>query len=147
MAKRTSSKKGEVTKPASQRGRGGKSAAANDEVFSEDEGGGGDGPEFDAEKFLAHVDNVGSLKSKGAAIRGQIGAAVKAAEEDYGIHRGAASLWIKLKNMNDDARTAFLSSFDNMRTALGYATQTDLFDGKNSPAERATFAGRGTSTT
>lgn len=100
------------------------------------------GAEFDPEKFLAHVDNVGALKSKGAAIRGQIGAAVKAAEEDYGIHRGAASLWIKLKNMNEEARTSFLKAFDDMRTALGYANQDDLFSGKNSPAEAATFGGR-----
>lgn len=120
----------------------GKSAAARDDSYDDDDIGGADGGvAFDAEKFLAHVDNVGALKSKGAAIRGQIGAAVKAAEEDYGIHRGASALWIKLKNMNDEQRIAFLKAFDDMRTALGFATQTELF-APGSPAEAATFAGR-----
>lgn len=135
MARKLNDKpKSELKKP---------STRANKSAPDADDGGGEEsGAEFDADKFLEHVDNVGSLKSKGAAIRGQIGAAVKAAEEDYGIHRGAASLWIKLKNMNDEARVAFLKAFDDMRTALGYATQEDLFSGKNSPADRATFAGR-----
>lgn len=115
--------------------------AARVDSYDDDEFGADGGAAFDADKFLAHVENVGALKSKGAAIRGQIGAAVKAAEEDYGIHRGAAAWCIKLKNMNDEQRVAFLKAFDDMRTALGYATQTELF-ASGSPAEAATFAGR-----
>lgn len=127
------------TKKTSSRG------AAPERDGDEDIGDEADGVTFNPEKFLEHVDNVGALKSKGATIRGQIGAAVKSAEEDYGIHRGAASLMIKLKNMQEEQRVAFLKSFDDMRTALGWAAQGDLFTGANSPAEAATFAGRGNS--
>lgn len=136
MAKRMDAPKTKLTKP---RGRQ-KDGQETTREFEEQEN--AEEVEFNAEKFLEHVDNVGALKSKGAAIRGQIGAAVKNAEEDYGVHRGAASLCIKLKNMNDEARGSFLKAFDDMRTALGWANQTDLFTGANSPAESATFAGR-----
>lgn len=120
----------------------GKSAAARDDSYDDDDVAGADGgATFDAEKFLAHVDNVRGLKSKAASIRGDIGAAVKNAEEDYGIHRGASALWIKLEGMADEQRDAFLKAFDDMRIALGRAHQTDLFAG-GSPAEAATFAGR-----
>lgn len=102
----------------------------------------GDGVEFNAEKFVAHVKEMAALKAKSAEVRGKIGAAAKNAEEDHGIHRGASALWIKLDRMEEEARDAFLKAFDDMRTALGYATQADLF----TPAEQATFAGRGAST-
>jgi hypothetical protein len=130
MAKRMASK------PKKQQGDGADPHGPDGDGFEEN------GVEFNAEKFLEHVDNVRALKHKGAEIRGKIGAAVKNAEEDYGIHRGAASLWIKLKGMEDEARVAFLKAFDDMRTALGYASQGELFDGANSPADKATFAGR-----
>lgn len=136
MAKRMNARK-EVTKPRSRRG------AASDEPDYADINRSDDdddaGVQFDPDKFVTHVKNVRELKSKGAEIRGKIGAAVKNAEEDYGIHRGAASLWIKLDGMTEEARDAFLKAFDDMRTALGYATQTELFD---KPAEAATFGGR-----
>lgn len=122
----------EVRKP-----RGKPAAAQVDDDEHEDEG-----VEFNAEKFLDHVDAVRELKSKGAEIRGKIGAAVKNAEEDYGVHRGAASLMIKLKGQTEEQRASFFKAFDDMRTALGWANQDDLFNGANSPAERATFAGR-----
>lgn len=138
MAKRLNGK--EVTKPRTTRGQSG--AAATRE-FEEAEN--ADEVEFNAEKFLEHVDNVSSLNSKRAEIRGKIGAAVKNAEEDYGVHRGAASLMIKLKGQSEEQRAAFFKAFDDMRTALGWANQSDLFTGANTPAERATFAGRATS--
>jgi hypothetical protein len=123
--------KPELKKPT----KGKAAAAADDSEHAEEVV-----SDFDDEKFVAHVKNIRSLKTKAASIRGEIGAAVKAGEEDYGIHRGAASLWIKLDGMEEEARIAFLKAFDDMRTALGYAHQGELF---NSDAERATFAGRG----
>lgn len=131
----------ELKKPARKTARA-RDARAHDDGPDYEAGAADEGVEFNAEKFLEHVDNVSALKSKGAEIRGKIGAAVKNAEEDYGIHRGAAALWIKLKNMNEEARTSFLKAFDDMRTALGYASQGELFNGDNTPAERSTFAGR-----
>lgn len=126
----------ELAKPAAKNGKA--RAAADDDAVEAD---GEEKPavEFDPEKFREHVDNVLNLKSKGAEIRGKIGAAVKNAEDDYGIHRGAAALCIKLKGMTEENRAAFLKSFDDMRTALGWAHQADLFE---TDAERSTFAGR-----
>lgn len=130
MAKRAPTKS-ELKKPAESKA----AAAVDDSEHIEAES------DFDDEKFVAHVKNIRTLKTKAASIRGEIGAAVKSAEEDYGIHRGASSLWIKLDGMEEEARNAFLKAFDDMRTALGYAHQGELF----TPAEKATFAGRGAS--
>jgi len=125
-----------VTKPASARG------AAPERDDDDNIGDEADGVAFNAEKFVEHVKDMAALKAKSAEVRGKIGAAVKNAEEDHGIHRGASALWIKLDRMEDEARDAFLKAFDDMRTALGYATQSDLFDA-TTPADKATFAGRG----
>ncbi len=138
MAKRAPTTKKEISKPKTTARGAGRTVERDDDDELE-----GEPAEFDPEQFKKHVANIGALKSKGAAIRGEIGAAVKNAEEDYGIHRGAASTIIKLHNMNEEARTAWFKAFDDMRTALGYATQADLFD--PSPAAAATFAGRGAS--
>lgn len=86
--------------------------------------------ELDAAKFRDHVTNIRNLKTKSAEIRGKIGAAVKNAEEDYGVHRQAGALWIKLEGMTEEARDSFLHAFDSMRIALGRATQTELFADK-----------------
>lgn len=137
MAKRAGNRS-EVKKPRNQRtsshGAGRVEEHEDDNIGDEAEG-----VEFNPEKFLTHVESVRELKHKSAEIRGKIGAAVKNAEEDYGIHRGASSLWIKLDGMTPEARDSFLKAFDDMRTALGYATQTELF---KTPAEAATFGGR-----
>ncbi len=137
MAKRTNGPRAAVSKPTKARGAAREQERDDDDNIGDE----ADGVEFDPQAFLKHVSNVGALKSKAASIRGEIGAAVKNAEEDHGIHRGAAALMIKLHNMNEEARNNFFKAFDDMRTALGYATQTDLFNG--TPAEAATFAGRG----
>ena len=140
MAKKTNAPRAAATKPKSQRATSARAAAPerddDDEIGDE-----ADGVAFDADKFREHVKDMAALKAKSAEVRGKIGAAVKNAEEDHGIHRGASALWIKLDRMEEEARDAFLKAFDDMRTALGYATQTDLFSG--TPAEAATFAGRG----
>lgn len=113
----------------------GKAAAAADDLDDTHES----VSAFDDEKFVEHVKSIRALKTKAASIRGEIGAAVKNAEEDYGIHRGAAAMWIKIDAMEEEARNAFLKAWDDMRTALGYAHQGELF----TPAEKATFSGRG----
>ena len=113
--------------------------AAPAEHEDDDIGDEADGVAFNPDKFREHVKDMAALKAKSAEVRGKIGAAVKNAEEYHGIHRGASALWIKLDRMEEEARDAFLKAFDDMRTALGYATQSDLF----TPAETATFAGRG----
>jgi hypothetical protein len=117
MAAKAGSKKSEIRKPTA---KAAQSSRASD-VERDD-----DISEFDPEKFVGHVKNINTLKSKAASIRGEIGAAVKAAEEDHGIHRGAAALWIKLERMEDEARDAFLKAFDDMRVALGRAEQGEL---------------------
>lgn len=143
MAKKTNGPRAAATKPRNQKAPSSRGAAPerDDDDNIGDEA---DGVQFDAEKFVSHVKEMAALKAKSAEVRGKIGAAVKNAEEDHGIHRGASALWIKLDRMEDEARDAFLKAFDDMRTALGYATQSDLFSG-STPAEAATFAGRGAS--
>jgi len=139
MASKINAPKTSRRKPAS-KPKTARGAAREDERDDDDDiGGEADGVGFNPQAFVKHVGNVGALKSKAASIRDEISSAVKNAEEDHGIHRGASALWIKLHNMNEEARNAYLKAFDDMRTALGYATQSDLFE---KPAEAATFGGR-----
>lgn len=100
---------------------------------------GGTLPSGDAIK--KHVQSINALTAKSAEVRGQIGAAVKAGESDHNIHRGAASLCMKLVRMDESKRDEFLRHFDSYRLQLGMGRQTDLFNDE-SPAERATFGGR-----
>lgn len=130
MANRASTKN--ATKPKAAKAHAGRSDDHDEDLSVE----------FDDEKFRAHVKNVRALKTKSAELRGQIGAAVKNAEEDYGIHRAASALWIKLDGMEEEARIAFLRAFDDMRTALGYAHQGDLLNDTYT-GDPATFVGRG----
>jgi len=142
MAKRTSTPRSGATKPKNQRAsaRGAAPERDDDEGIGDE----ADGVEFDPDKFLAHVENLATLKSKGAEIRGQIGAAVKGAEEDYGIDRWATKISLALKAMTEENRRARLKSLRDQFTALGWGEMDDLF-ASATPADRATFAGRGAS--
>ncbi len=76
----------------------------------------------------AHIASLSVLNAKSAEIRGKIGAEVKAAENDKNIHRGAASLSLKLARMDGEKRDEFLRHFDSYRLQLGMGRQDDLFN-------------------
>lgn len=78
-----------------------------------------------------HIGALQALKTKARTIAGEIGAAVKAAEADKNVHRGAAAWALKLANMDDETRDEFLRHFDSYRLQLGFGRQSDLF---NDPA-------------
>ncbi len=113
----------QATKPKGQ--RGGKNAAANDDTHEED----GD---LDAlptgDDIKAHIKSLSGLKAKVSEITGQIGAEVKRAESDLNIHRGAASLILKLHRMDEEKRDEYLRHFDSYRLQMGMGRQSDLFN-------------------
>jgi len=59
--------------------------------------------------------------------RGELGAAVKKAEEVHGVHRRAFKLCLSLDRMEEAARGDFLRAFDDYRTKLDLNPPADLF--------------------
>jgi hypothetical protein len=118
----------------------GKAAAAGDE-FEGDEDIGKVAELPDGDFIKSHIRSLQALKTKARSIAGEIGAAVKAAESDKNVHRGAAAFALKLANMDEETRDEFLRHFDSYRLQLGFGRQDDLFNDP-SPVETATFAGR-----
>lgn len=53
------------------------------------------------------------------SARGEIGSLLKNADNDKNIHRGAFKLAVKLLNMTDEKRDAFLSHLDYYRDQMG----------------------------
>lgn len=84
--------------------------------------------------FLAEMSK---LDSKGASIRGEIGALVKAGEADSNIHRGVGKLVHKLMKMDDTKCAEFLRHFDHYRAFYPKLdAQPDLFDSKDAAPAR-----------
>lgn len=77
------------------------------------------------------------LKGEMDEVRGELGAAVKDAEEAHGIHRRAFKLMIGLRKMDDHARADFLRAFDDYREKLGLNAQADMFDERTPAAADA----------
>lgn len=68
--------------------------------------------------------------------RGELGAAVKNAEDAHGIHRKAFKLCLSLDRMEDAARADFLRAFDDYRGKLDLNPQPDMFDEGGDEAQR-----------
>lgn len=69
--------------------------------------------------------------------RGELGAAVKKAEEVHGVHRRAFKLCLTLDRMEDAARGDFLRAFDDYRAKLDLNPPADLFaDGEGDEEKR-----------
>lgn len=75
-----------------------------------------------------HSVALNALQAKSAEIRGQIGARVKQAEDDFNIHRAAMKLASRLERSDPTKRAEFLRHFDHYRGALNLDAQAELFD-------------------
>lgn len=78
-----------------------------------------------------HVSTIVALNGKLASIRGEIGATVKSAENDRGIHRQAAALIVKLEQMDETKRASFLRHFRSYCLQMGYGEQANLFEAED----------------
>ena len=67
-------------------------------------------------------------KSNMDAARGELGAAVKKAEDVHGVHRKAFNDCRKLSRMEDAARADYLRAFDDYRAKLELNPPPDLFE-------------------
>ncbi|GBU18054.1 MULTISPECIES: hypothetical protein [Methylobacterium] len=77
------------------------------------------------------------MKADMDEARGELGAAVKDAEETHGINRKAFKLVLSLKRMEQDKRDDFLRSLDDYREKLDLNPQADLFaDDEGDEAKR-----------
>lgn len=79
-----------------------------------------------------------SMKADMDESRGELGAAVKDAEEAHGINRKAFKLVLSLKRMEQDKRDEFLKSLTDYVEKLDLGPQADLFDEGDEAGRRAT---------
>lgn len=83
------------------------------------------------------ISKCDGMKAEMDEARGELGAAVKDAEETHGINRKAFKLVLSLKRMEQDKRDDFLRSLDDYREKLDLNPQPDLFaDGEGDEAQR-----------
>lgn len=75
------------------------------------------------------IDVCNTHKNDMDAARGELGAAVKKAEDVHGVHRKAFNDCRKLSRMEDAARADYLRAFDDYREKLSLNPPPDLFDG------------------
>ncbi|ACA18447.1 hypothetical protein M446_4089 [Methylobacterium sp. 4-46] len=68
------------------------------------------------------------IKGEMDECRGELGAAIKDAEEAHGVHRKAFKQMIALRKMDEAARADYLRAFDDYREKLGLNAQADMFD-------------------
>ncbi len=68
--------------------------------------------------------------------RGELGAAVKKAEDVHGVHRRAFNDCRKLSRMEDAARADYLRAFDDYRQKLDLNPAPDLFEEGGDEATR-----------
>lgn len=74
------------------------------------------------------ISKCESIKGEMDETRGELGAAIKNAEEAHGVHRKAFKLMLALKRMDAAARSDFLRAFDDYRGKLGFDAQGDMFE-------------------
>ncbi|SFM91357.1 hypothetical protein [Methylobacterium pseudosasicola] len=91
------------------------------------------------------ISKCDSMKADMDESRGELGAAVKDAEEVHGINRKAFKLVLSLKRMEQDKRDEFLKSLIDYVEKLDLGPQADLFDegdeaGRRAAQESATAA-------
>ncbi|MEE7478448.1 hypothetical protein [Methylobacterium hispanicum] len=83
------------------------------------------------------ISKCDGMKADMDEARGELGAAVKDAEEVHGINRKAFKLALSLTRMEQDKRDDFLRSLDDYREKLDLNPQPDLFaDGEGDEAQR-----------
>lgn len=73
------------------------------------------------------VSKCDGMKADMDEARGELGAAIKDAEETHGVHRRAFKMVLGLKRMESAARSDFLRAFDDYRTKLDLNDQPDMF--------------------
>jgi uncharacterized protein (UPF0335 family) len=83
-------------------------------------------------KILAKLS---AAQSELAELRGALGADIKSAEEDHGVHRGVIKLVAKLEKMDETKRAEWFAHFDHYseNRDLRNQKQPNLFD--DVPAE------------
>lgn len=133
-------KPGGATKPKGQRKKTDAAAVNDDEVQTF----GGDLPKAATVKSISK--ELSKLGSDMASLRGQMGSAIKDAEKDHNVHRGALREALKQLKMDPEKRADYQRHVGHYVLALGIARQDDLFEADKapaaSPAEAATFGGR-----
>lgn len=75
-------------------------------------------------------------KTKMDEARGELGAAVKKAEDVHGVHRKAFNECRKLARMDDAARADYLRALDDYREKLDLNPGPDLFDSQGDEEKR-----------
>lgn len=80
---------------------------------------------------------IAAEKAKMDEARGVIGAAYKNASNDKNAHKKAFKDILKISNMDDETRDAYLSHFDHYREQMGIdeGRTGNLFDGEKVAAE------------
>lgn len=81
-----------------------------------------------AEVLKSLASSIGAMKADMDEARGEMGSAIKNAEEAHGVHRQAFKLALRLRNMEDAPRADFLRSLNDYIAKLGLDAQADLFD-------------------
>lgn len=76
--------------------------------------------------------NVAGLTQKAAKLRGEMGAAIKAASDDDNVHKGAFRQAMKERQMEPDERANFQRHLAKYRKDLNIELQGDLL--KDAPA-------------
>lgn len=90
-----------------------------------------------ADVLRALVNKCDGMKADMDEARGELGAAVKDAEDVHGINRKAFKLCMSLQRMEGTKRDDFLRSFDDYRAKLDLNPQPDMFaDGEGDEAQR-----------
>ena len=88
------------------------------------------------------IGKCDSIRAEMDEARGELGAAIKDAEDTHGINRKAFKLCLSLRRMEDDKRADFLRSLDDYRKKLGFDDQLDMFeDGEGDEAKRRSTQG------
>ncbi len=90
-----------------------------------------------ADVLRALVNKCDGMKADMDEARGELGAAVKDAEEVHGINRKAFKLCMSLQRMEETKRDDFLRSFDDYRAKLELNPDPDLFEEGDEEKRRA----------
>lgn len=73
------------------------------------------------------ISKCDGMKADMDEARGELGAAIKDAEETHGVHRRAFKQVLALKRMEAAARADYLRAFDDYRAKLDLNEQPDMF--------------------
>ncbi|MHB2205032.1 hypothetical protein [Methylobacterium sp. CM6257] len=93
-------------------------------------------PGIHPEVLKSLIAKCDGMKADMDEARGELGAAVKDAEDVHGINRKAFKLVLSLKHMEDDKRADFLRSLNDYVEKLDLGPQADLFDEGDEAARR-----------